>query len=220
MLTDYSRKDPGYYGFARVDLLQLAPEIQGTVLDIGCGDGATLDYLISKGVHAVKGIELFDEARKKAIEKGLEVLAIDIDKEKLPFKEKEFDYIILADILEHLYDPWTALKNITVHLKDEGNVLISIPNIKYYKILFRLIWKDSWEYADCGILDSTHLRFFTLKEAKRLVESSGLKITRLHCNFYDCSRIIRWMNYLFAGKLKTFCAYQYFMVAKKSAHAR
>lgn len=209
-------KDNQYYSFERSALVDLLPSIKGKVLEIGCGSGATLEYMKSKGASYVVGIDISQSAIHQASEKGIIDLALvlDIEKDELPFRAKEFDCIILADVLEHLYDPWMTLKKITEYLADDGYVLLSLPNIKYYKVLRRLIFHDEWHYADAGILDATHIRFFTLKEISRLLAFANLQLVHIK-RIFSSSRRMKMFNKLLFGKLDGFFTYQYYLLAQK-----
>ena len=93
----------------------------------------------------------------------------------IPFDENSFDYIVMGDVLEHLIDPQTILKKLYPLLKPGGCILIIVPNIRYWRVLLNLILKDEWEYKEWGILDYTHLRFFTKKSIVRLFKKTGLQ---------------------------------------------
>lgn len=96
----------------------------------------------------------------------------------LVHSEEKFDYIIWADVLEHLYDPWKALTCARQFLKDDGYMLISVPNISHNSILIELM-KDKFEYRDIGLLDNTHIRFFTRSSLTAMVEQAGLEIKKV-----------------------------------------
>lgn len=212
--TEFSKKKE-YYSHARTDLIDMLPFIRGRFLEIGCGAGGTLEYLKSKGASYVAGIDINREAIDLASQRGLDfVLVANVEKNELPFKEKEFDCIILADILEHLYDPWDVLKKMTRYLKDDGYVLLSIPNIKQYQILMRLIFYNEWSYCEEGILDNTHIRFFTLKEIKRLLDLAALKIAELRW-VAASGRKVKILNTLLFNKLQSFRTVQYYILAHK-----
>lgn len=92
-------------------------------------------------------------------------------------KKGPFDCILMLDVLEHLIDPWGTLAYTKSLLTESGAVVISLPNVANLKAIAPLILRDEFTYSKCGILDKTHLRFFTKKSAKQLVESAGLKTT-------------------------------------------
>lgn len=210
-----AKKDKQYFHFKRTNLVDMLPSIGGKVLDIGCAAGGTLEYLKSKGASYTVGIDIDKDAISIAAKKNLDmVFTGNIEKDDLPFPENEFDCIIMADILEHLYNPWETLKKMTGYLKSDGYMLLSIPNIKHYSILTRLILYDEWSYSEAGILDSTHIRFFTLKETKRMLDDAGLKIVVIK-DVASTRGKMKILNTLLLNKLRSFISSQYYIVANK-----
>lgn len=90
--------------------------------------------------------------------------------------DEKFDYIIFADVLEHVYDPWTALKNAATLLKNDGSIWISVPNSFHNAVLIDLLCKDNFQYRPIGLLDDSHIRFFTRTTLLQMVANSGLTI--------------------------------------------
>jgi methionine biosynthesis protein MetW len=207
-------KNEEYYQYVRHDLVKLVQTIHGSVLEIGCAQGLTLDYLRSNFDCTVTGVDYCDDAIRIARSKGLNVIRCDLNNELLPLTAQKYDYILVGDVLEHLYDPWRILKDLTIYLKDGGRMLISMPNIKHYSVVRDLICNDKWEYQKLGQLDVTHIRFFTLTELRKLVEKSGLVIETVECNL-AASFKMRWLNRLFFNKLHSFLVSQYLVCAKK-----
>jgi 2-polyprenyl-3-methyl-5-hydroxy-6-metoxy-1,4-benzoquinol methylase len=101
---------------------------------------------------------------------------------ELPFSDSEFDYIVFADVLEHVPDPDAALDRCLPLLAARGSVIVSVPNMRFYLVLLRLL-ADRWGYTDHGIRDRTHLRIFTRRSLIRMLESHGLEIQRLTRNY-------------------------------------
>lgn len=145
------------------------------VLDVGCSVGKLGKYLKKYKNAEVYGIDISN----KAIQKAKKILdgayAINIEEEKLAFKKNSFDTIICADILEHLYDPLATVQKLKKVLKDDGVFIISIPNIANIKIRWDLL-RGRFDYANSGIMDNTHIRFFTKKSVEQLIADAGLTI--------------------------------------------
>ncbi len=111
----------------------------------------------------------------------------------LPFEPQEFDYLIFADVLEHLPDPDQALDRLLPFLKEDGRVIVSVPNMRFYLVLLRLAL-NRWSYTDTGVRDRTHLRIFTSGSLERMLAGHGLALERMERNyrlFDDQSRIGR-----------------------------
>lgn len=226
LLEKFSTKwgfNPIYSTSIRQDIINLIenPKEQSiNVLEIGCACGATLLQIKSIYPKAnLFGIELNDQAALSA-KLFANVIAADIEKTVLPYQEEYFDYIILADVLEHLENPWRALENIKAYLKPGGQVLASIPNILHFSVLRNLL-QGYWSYEDAGILDKTHLRFFTLHEIEKLFQDTGYKINSCRPNYIfetasDQQFISALANVSGNSRLIDLCrAYQYVVKAFK-----
>lgn len=173
--------DMRYYTYVRVDLIDLIEQRRDekvSVLEVGCGLGATLariEYLWPKA--EVKGIELVD----RVVDIGgnyLDITQGNVETMEIPYKEESFDYIILGDILEHLYAPAKCLKRMMPYLKNDGFILCSLPNVMHMSVIVPLL-RGKFEYQDRGILDRTHLRFFTLESIVRMFTECGLEIKHI-----------------------------------------
>jgi glycosyltransferase involved in cell wall biosynthesis/2-polyprenyl-3-methyl-5-hydroxy-6-metoxy-1,4-benzoquinol methylase len=170
-----------YYRQERKEVEALIPPNSMRILDVGCGEGVLGKRLLEKGVKEVVGIEINPDACINA-GKNLSSLVIgDIEEIELDLDEGHFDCVVLADVLEHLNDPLSALKKLRKYVSDSGSIVASIPNIRYWGIINMLI-EGHWKYEDYGILDKTHLRFFTKKEIEKLFADSGFHITAINAN--------------------------------------
>lgn len=163
--------DPSYSMITRYDLIAMMTEIpaQAKILEIGCGSGATLMSIHQQYPDAkLYGVEL-SEGSSYIAKMFANVFTGDIEKLDLNelFVEELFDYIICGDVLEHLVDPWKVIQKLRNKIKDGGYLLISIPNIMHVSIVQSLLL-GNWTYQSSGILDRTHLRFFTLDEIKKI----------------------------------------------------
>jgi hypothetical protein len=87
--------------------------------------------------------------------------------------------ILAADVIEHLVDPWRTLERMLPSLRPGGYVVTSTPNVRYWRVLYDLGVRGRWEYQDSGILDRTHLRFFTRRSAIELHERVGLVVEEI-----------------------------------------
>lgn len=155
------------------------------VLDVGCAAGDTAQALVDRGC-TVSGVDIDAEAAELARAVLDELVIADIDRTPLSehFKAESFDAIIFGDVLEHLVDPWAALRDAATLLRPEGQILVSIPNVAHAAVRLALL-QGRWDYTDKGLLDRTHLRFFTLQSVCELLESAGLEIEVLRATVLD-----------------------------------
>jgi 2-polyprenyl-3-methyl-5-hydroxy-6-metoxy-1,4-benzoquinol methylase len=147
------------------------------VLDLGCNTGLLGEALIKNKECIVYGADYSNEAIKIAKTKLNKAVVCDLEK-SIPFKNEQFDAIVLADILEHLRYPEELLKKIKILLKEKGVIIASIPNVANIHIRFHLLF-GNWNYKKSGILDRTHLRFFTEKTIKKLFLDSNYEILEI-----------------------------------------
>lgn len=158
-------------------MLDFIPLSANNVLDVGCGDGSFGQRLKTRQTCRVTGVEHIAEAAGVARTRLDEVIVGDANNlSALGFSPESFDCIVCNDILEHLVDPWSAVVHLASLLVPDGCVVASIPNVRYYKVLRDLVQKGTWTYADKGVLDKTHLRFFTQVTIPGLFDPAGLRI--------------------------------------------
>ncbi|NJL52617.1 MAG: methyltransferase domain-containing protein [Hydrococcus sp. SU_1_0] len=143
------------------------------VVDFGCATGY-FAHLLAQQQCVVTGVEINPEAAKAAEKYCQEVIVADLDFVAVQeiLAEGEFDVAIFGDVLEHLRNPWKVLQDTKQILKEDGYVVASIPNIAHGAIRLALL-QGRFEYTELGILDNTHLRFFTRKTVEDLLENSG-----------------------------------------------
>ncbi len=176
-------KQNSYYGFARPEVVEAIIKNKistGKVLEIGCAGGATGKNLKERlPVQYYVGIDISPEAAEIAKNYLDKVIVANVEETDLAseygLKPGEFDLLLALDVLEHLHDPWDILAELASYIKPGGYVVASLPNIQNITILQDLI-KGNWQYQDAGILDATHLRFFTLETAKKMFSGAGLTI--------------------------------------------
>lgn len=204
-----------YYSQPRLDVLNLVPREARSILECGCGFGNLAREIKKRQKCKIYGIELNADAKEKA-ENIFDKLVIgDLEKIDLFIYNDKFDCIIYADILEHLIDPWKLLAEHVQYLENQGTVIVSIPNIRNLQLLKKLVFKGEWNYTTHGLLDMTHLRFFTLKSAVKMLHDVGLKIEIIskNCDTYSfLHKLILLLPTLIMPELKV-C--QWLIVAKK-----
>jgi 2-polyprenyl-3-methyl-5-hydroxy-6-metoxy-1,4-benzoquinol methylase len=171
-----------YHRDPRPDVQALVSAQGRRILDVGCGGGALGAALKAGGAAWVAGVEYDAAAAAEARQKLDLVVTGDLLEMPLPFAPGEFDYVIFADVLEHVRDPDRALGRFLPFLAPEGRLIVSVPNMRFYTVLLRLAL-DRWEYTDSGIRDRTHLRIFTRRSLEALLRTADLEIERLTRNF-------------------------------------
>jgi 2-polyprenyl-3-methyl-5-hydroxy-6-metoxy-1,4-benzoquinol methylase len=177
-------KSEEYYG-NRDEMIKYIPANAGTVLDVGCGGGHFGRNLQRLRNLEVWGLELNKDAAEKAKTKLYKVIIGDIEGDDFSLPENYFDCIVFNDVLEHLLLPWRVLTKIKSYLKSDGWIVASIPNIRYFECIKSLLLHKEWEYADYGVMDRTHLRFFTINSIKKMFEDSGYSIITLEGIHYS-----------------------------------
>ncbi len=221
---DNAPKD--YYRQERRDVIQLIPDGVKRVLDVGCAEGILGKELLKRGAEEVVGVEIVPEVCRRAEKNLTSVICGDIEQIELPFKKDYFDCIVLADVLEHLREPLDTLKKLRRYLSNDGLIVSSIPNVRYIEVINMLV-EGYWRYAEQGVLDRTHLRFFTLKEMKRLFSEAGYEITYIATNLdprYDKVRNLGdtlsfgrvTIRGLSPEELKDLFVFQYILQARKT----
>ena len=154
------------------------------ILEIGCACGGTLLRIKNNNPSAeLDGIEICEPAAEIA-KNFAEVLTADLELlERTDFIGK-FDYIIMGDVLEHLFNTDAVLHNVHSWLNQHGKLVVSVPNISHISILLSLL-SGQWEYMDSGILDRTHVRFFTVNSIKHCLQKNGFHVDFLGGNVAD-----------------------------------
>lgn len=212
--TVYSPKVEQYYQYGRGEMLDLVPLSAKCVLELGCGSGSFGRGLKARGVSEVVGIELQEGPAAEAAQALDRVIVANVDLGFPDLPHDYFDCIVCNDVLEHLVDPWSVLRKLVASLKVGGVVVASIPNVRHHKLVRRLFWSGQWRYEDAGILDRTHLRFFTRQTAVELLECAGLTVERIEG--LNRSSLPAWMQLLnFGGRLDDMRYIQFALVGRK-----
>lgn len=178
----YADKTGNYFAKARTEIEPLLPRTGASslhVLEIGCSEGHTLEWLKKSGRFSwAAGVEPYAELRATpgTVDRFFK---LDIEEALPDLQPASVDLILCLDVLEHLVDPWKTLRRLDALLKPGGMWIISVPNIRNYHILSDLAFRGRFNYADDGILDRTHLRFFTRSSAIQLAETTGAKVQQV-----------------------------------------
>jgi len=146
------------------------------VLEVGSGPGFVSKRLKQNGCD-VFAVEIDPEKAKDAKKFCEKVFVGNIEEIKLALSKQSFDVILFGDVLEHLKNPEETLLKLKDFLKKDGRIIVSLPNIANWKIRLKLGF-GKFDYEDWGILDKTHLRFFTRKTARKLIEDAGFEIEK------------------------------------------
>ncbi len=174
---DFSGNNGNYAYFEEENagVLRFLPEGK-RVLDVGCGYGVLGPQLKRRNNYVV-GLDLNGRAIEAAARRFDEAHVADITRiDALPNSCRDpFDVIVFTDILEHVYNPSHVLEDYRALLKDDGYIIVSVPNVAAWHVRIGLLF-GQWNYKQTGILDKTHVRFLTKKSARRLLQQSGYRI--------------------------------------------
>lgn len=214
----YCQKSDEYYENRRFDIIEQISIKPRRVLDIGCGSGSTLKLIKEHFPNAITvGIEAFKEAAENARKVCDEVHCLDLNECQLSSSTLgEYDLIMCSDVLEHLVDPQRTLKELKELLSPNGVLLISLPNIRFIGVSLPLLLWGKFEYQDSGILDKTHLRFYTKSSAKKMIENSGYTIDRIVPSKDANMSITNLIRLLSLGLAQGFTSRQFIFRAQKS----
>jgi len=145
-------------------------------LDVGAADGFLAERLTAQG-WSVTALERDPELAARAHGRCKEVVVADLESAP-PLLHGPFDAIVYGDVLEHLSDPGAVLRALDQTLAPRGTVIVSVPNVAHLWVRLSLL-AGRFDYADRGILDRTHLRFFTRRTLRELLGAAGLTVVEL-----------------------------------------
>lgn len=217
MMQDYTAKPEVYFDNVRREIAELLPPHSQRVLEVGCGAGATLQWLKRDGYCEVTvGMELFDAAAAIARQRLDQVVVGNAEQLiDQSFGPATFDLVLCLDVLEHLIDPWLFITKLERLLKPGGTLISNIPNIRHLRVLLPLLVAGRWQYAESGILDRTHLRFFTRNSALELMSPPGLRVTRWLRRMAPRTSPSGVANLATLGLLKDMFAMSYLIASRK-----
>lgn len=206
-----------YPDVERAEMLAFVPVHSQRVLDVGCHTGAFGRAVKEKCGAEVWGIEP-DAETAKASSLSLDRVFNCFFSGDVPLEDNFFDVIVFNDVLEHMPDPWAALKLAASKLTIDGMVIISIPNLRHIDNLVHLMRERDFRYEPTGIRDKTHLRFFTRKSAPRIFDGTGLTMVHMEGVNEACfPSLPRKLAYwLFKSYLDDTRHINYAMIARRS----
>jgi 2-polyprenyl-3-methyl-5-hydroxy-6-metoxy-1,4-benzoquinol methylase len=217
----YSNKQREYFASSRFDVQNFVPIETSTILDVGMGEGNFLEAL-KKDRPEIEawGIELEKQSFNKAKNKIDKALEGTIEDNLTNLPDNYFDCITFNDVIEHLVDPVQTLKSIKLKLKDDGVLIASIPNMRYIfnmkKIILDLIFKKDWRYYDSGIMDKTHLHFYTKLTMQELLSESGFELIKIEGTNSYTNWKLKFLNLITFNHFEDCQFVQFILVAKKS----
>ena len=212
-----ARRAHGYES-PREDVQRHIPRHVSRILELGCSTGALGAALKRRQDTVVVGVEIDPEYAFAASARLDRVIVSDIesflDDPALP--EAPFDCLIAADVLEHLVDPWTALRRAAGLLEQGAICVISVPNVAEWHGLLRLVRTGRWPLADAGVFDRTHLRWFTRDDALDLMRQAGLRPIDIEPRYWESdSKRLLLKRTLAKTPLDRFLPFQYIVTALK-----
>lgn len=207
----------GYYSYPRPELVELMLAecpARGRVLDVGCAAGVFGAALLEAGFSEVVGVEPVSQVADVARGRLTKVITAAFPDPRV-CNEAPFDHVIFADSLEHMADPWAALGEARGLLAPGGQLILSVPNVSHYKVIVQLLG-GKWTYEDLGLLDRTHLRFFTESSIRRDLKDCGFSIVSVRHTALRPGRRYRPVELMFRWWLPHLFVQQVCLVAVSS----
>ena len=209
------------YENARPEIARLVPRGAKRVLDLGCASGRLGEAIRQRGAEVV-GIEADPAYARDAEQRLDEVLQGDLEEiarsGDLASELGRFDCLLAADVLEHLEDPWSCLGSFARLLEPGGHAVVSLPNVRYWEVLWQLGARGTWPRRAEGVFDRDHLRWFTVRDGLELVQDAGLsplrveRVYRLRPGDPGWPRAVRMLE---RTPLRPFFAFQNLILARR-----
>jgi len=209
-------KSNDYYGSDRAEIIPFIPKTVRSSLEFGGGQG-DFSALVKNTFNAETWVvELNKQMSEIAATKNDRVVCMDAYEALEQLPDQRFDSIFFLDILEHLIDPYSLLHQCRDKLSKDGVVIASIPNIRYYRAFKNFVFKGTWEYKESGIMDITHLRFFTYSSIQNMFKALGYDDVSIHGIHESSSNGYRILNWLSFNRFWDVRFKHFIVVAKKS----
>lgn len=211
MPIDYKHKKYGKINrFRRDAVLNFITKSNAAVLDIGCGDGELGAWIKRHAQANIHGIDISEASMEAARSKLDKVFCFDIENDKWPeeIKNTRYNYMIISEVLEHLYYPENLMKDIFNFIKEDTEIIISVPNILFWRNRISLL-SGKFEYSDKGLMDRGHIHFFSWESLRKMVENNGFIITDE--NHHIPTKWTKFIGTIFPGLF----AYQFIFKIKR-----
>ncbi len=221
----YETKAATYFRYPRPEMLAFVPVQCRRVLDVGCADG-----MFGESLKKIRSVEVWGvEPTKSAATAArvrLDRVIEDVFDPHIALPVGSFDCILFNDVLEHMIAPDSALRYARELLATQGVVVASIPNIRSFPTIWQLMFHARWEYRDAGVMDKTHLRFFTKSSIAAMFEREGFVVENLFgINAYsgipnvsrNLWRLYRIVNALLFGRFDDMRFQQFAVVARPAS---
>lgn len=209
-LLAYGSKQRGYFAGARCTFLDLLPaNPHARLLELGCGNGNTAAAALAQGKCGwTCGIELCEAPAAEARAKLDQVIVGDIEHLSLDLPPASFDVLLMSEVLEHLRDPASVLLRLRTLLRPGAIVLAGSPNVCHYSVILMLL-RGRWDYEPEGIMDETHVRWFSPATYRQLFEKAGFVVDHVRPAFplHTKARLanallLRRFEYLFHSQIE------------------
>ncbi len=167
----------GYYQNQRSEIYEMVPLPVSRVLEVGCAAGGF--RLNFPDDVEYWGVEPVRDAAEQARQKNMKVLCGIYDEVCDQVPTSYFDVVVCNDVIEHVPDPESFLVSLKSKMVPNGVLIGSVPNVRFWGNLINLLFKRDWKYEDSGVLDRTHMRFFTNKSFRRLIRDTGYELEKM-----------------------------------------
>lgn len=204
-----------YHSLVRHQVLELVPDGQKDILDVGGGIGASAVHLKKTG--KAQSVTVVDLVGTECLPEVDHAFGGDLEDPALLKKVADeagpFDVILCLDVLEHLTDPWSVVDRLSDMLRPGGYIVTSVPNVRNYRLLGPLLFQAKFELKDRGILDRTHLRWFVADTARELMARGDLEVEEFY-KFFE-GRKKKLFDKLTLGLFHDFLTIQFYIRSVK-----
>lgn len=209
-------KPARYYTVERGEVIARAPRPVGAVLDIGCGGGGSEHVLRAAGATRITGVEIVPEAAAVAAGRYEHVITGAVETALPELRAgAPFDTVMCLDVLEHLVNPWSVLRELAAVSAPDATLLVSVPNARHWGLLRDLVLRGTFGYREWGHRDVTHLRWFTRRDLAAMLDGSGWDVAEVwHSALRPASRLAERAS---RGLTAEFLVHQWFAMARRSS---